>query len=190
MGLERIRPLRFAGIALGFAGAAILVLPKGSLPGPGLLPVALLAVLIPAGYAAANVYAEKGRPANADNMALATGTLFAAALATGVVGLINGSFIPIWADMDRGTAILFFYAVATAVSFLIYFRIIALAGAVYLGQVGYITTLTGVGWGVAIHGETTSAWLWAAIAVVFVGVGLVNFGKRKPEKVMNGKDRS
>jgi drug/metabolite transporter (DMT)-like permease len=179
MRLERVNTMRAVGILIGFAGAGVLVLPQGSLPSPELLPIALIAFIVPTGYAAANVYAEWGRPEGADNVALATGTMFAAALGALVIALIDGSFHPIWAEPAAREGILAAYGLATAVAFLLFYLIIAMAGAVYLGQVGYIVTLTGVGWGVLFFGETTTIWLWAAVAIVAVGVALVNLGKPK-----------
>jgi drug/metabolite transporter (DMT)-like permease len=180
MRIERINAMRALGILLGFAGAGVLVFPQGSLPSPELLGIALLAFIVPTGYAAANVYAEWGRPASADNVALAAGTMFAAAIGALVFALWDGSFHPIWQDPAARELTLVGYGLATAVAFLLFYLIIAAAGAVYLGQVGYIVTLTGVGWGVLFFGETTTVWLWVAVAIVAVGVGLVNLGKPKP----------
>ena len=180
MRLERISPLRAIGIALGFAGVAILVLPEGSLPSPEALPYALLALVIPTGYAAANVYAEWGRPADTGNEALACGTMFAAALMMAVLGLLDGSFDPAWTRLDQSGLILLGYGVSTVAAFLLFYAIVAAAGAVYLGQVGYLVTLAGIGWGVLLFGERHHPSLWLAVAVVFAGVALVNFGKRRP----------
>jgi len=178
--IERINLLRGLGIVVGFAGAAVLVVPDGSLPSPDLLGVALLAFIVPAGYATANIFAEWGRPADADNVALAAGTMFAAAGGALITTLVAGNFHPVWIDFAQREVILFGFALATAIAFLIFYLIVALAGAVYLGQVGYIVTLTGVGWGVLFFGETVSVWLWVAIAIVAVGVGMVNLGKKTP----------
>lgn len=178
--LERVNLLRGLGILVGFAGAAVLVVPEGSLPSSDLLGIALLSFIVPAGYATGNIFAEWGRPANADNVALAAGTMFAAAGGALIATLIDGSFHPVWVDFAHRELILFGFALATAVAFLIFYLIIALAGAVYLGQVGYIVTLAGVGWGVLFFGETVPIWLWVAIAIVGVGVGMVNLGKKKP----------
>ncbi|MEK9899694.1 MAG: DMT family transporter [Rhodospirillaceae bacterium] len=178
--VERINLLRGLGILVGFAGAGVLVIPDGSLPSPDLLGVALLAFIVPAGYATANIYAEWGRPQNVDNVALAAGTMFAAAGGALAVSLIDGSFHPVWEDFAHREMILFGFALATAVAFLMFYLIVALAGAVYLGQVGYIVTLAGVGWGVLFFGESVPVMLWVAIAIVGVGVGLVNLGKKTP----------
>jgi len=178
--VERINLLRGLGILVGFAGAGVLVIPDGSLPSPELLGVALLAFIVPAGYATANIYAEWGRPENVDNVALAAGTMFAAAGGALAVSLIDGSFHPVWEDFAHREMILFGFALATAIAFLMFYLIVALAGAVYLGQVGYIVTLAGVGWGVLFFGESVPVMLWVAIAIVGVGVGLVNLGKKTP----------
>lgn len=178
--LERLSALRASGLVLGLVGVAILVLPAGSLPSPDALPYALAALVIPTGYAAANVYAEWGRPAEASNEALACGTMFAAALMMGLLGLADGSFHPAWNQLDQSALILLGYGVATVAAFLLFYAIIAAAGAVYLGQVGYLVTLSGIGWGMLLFGEQHGAGLWLAAAIVFVGVGLVNFGKPRP----------
>jgi len=177
--LETVNPMRAIGIMIGFAGAGLLVFPQGSLPSPELLPIALLAFLTPVGYAVANVYSEWGRPEGADNIALATATMFAAAIGAAVVGAVDGTFHLIWAETGQRELILFAYAAATGIAFLLFYKIVSSAGAVYLGQVGYLVTLFGVGWGILFFDESTTIWLWAAVVVVGIGVALVNLGKAK-----------
>ena len=177
--LETVNPMRAIGIMIGFAGAGLLVFPQGSLPSSELLPIALLAFLTPVGYAVANVYSEWGRPEGADNIALATATMFAAAIGAAVVGAVDGTFHLIWAETGQRELILFAYAAATGIAFLLFYKIVSSAGAVYLGQVGYLVTLFGVGWGILFFDESTTIWLWAAVVVVGIGVALVNLGKAK-----------
>lgn len=178
--MEPMVRIRAVGIAVGLVGAGVLVIPEGSLPAPDLLPLALLAFLTPLGYASANVFAEFARPPNTDNVALAMGTMFAAALGALVGGLIDGSFYPAWESFGQIETVLSFFALSTAVAFLLFYAIIIMAGAVYLGQVGYLVTLFGVFWGILFFGEEPSAWLWLAVVLVAVGVALVNMGKPKP----------
>ncbi len=185
--IERINLMRATGIALGFVGAGFLVFPQGSLPSPDLLPYALLSFVIPAGYAAANVYSEWGRPEGADNIALATATMFAAALGSIVVALIEDSFHPIWHGFDTREWILLAYALATGLAFLLFYKIVDTAGAVYLGQVGYLVTLFGVAWAVIFFGESTTIWLWVAVVVVGLGVALVNLGKGRQHPADDGE---
>jgi len=178
--LELPQPVRLAGILLGLAGVAILVLPRGSLPSEDALPWALLALLVPTGYAAGNVYAELGRPRNADSVALAAGTMVFAAFGGALTALVTDTFHPAWADPGEAELLIGGFALTTAVAFLLFQGIVVRAGAVYLGQVGYLVALATIGWGMLFFGETHNHWLWLAIAVTFSGVALVNFGPRRP----------
>ena len=177
--LEALDIRRAAGVLLGLIGVGFLVLPRGSLPAPEMLPFALLGFITPMAWALTNVYAEAARPRGTDSMVLAMGTMFAAAIAALVAALATGSFHPIWRDFDIGDQALIVYGLITVVTFFLYFTVVSLAGAVYLAQVGYITTLMGLGWGAWFYGEEPSAWLWLAVVLVFAGLALVNFGKRK-----------
>jgi drug/metabolite transporter (DMT)-like permease len=178
--MEPMVAIRAVGIVVGLAGAAVLVLPAGSLPSRDLLPLALLAFITPLGYAAANIFAEIARPPDTDNVALAMGTMFAAAIGALSGALIDNSFYPAWQNFGQAETVLALFALATSVAFLIFYAIIKMAGAVYLGQVGYLATLFGVSWGILFFAETPSAWLWLAALLVAAGVALVNLGKPKP----------
>jgi drug/metabolite transporter (DMT)-like permease len=176
--LERFAWMRSVGVVLGFAGAAVLVLPNGSLPSPELLPIALLAFLTPALWATSNVIAEVWRPKDGDTYALAMGTMFAAAGGALVGALVTGQFHAIWDGFGVSDGVIVFYGFATVAAFALFYTIVKIAGAVYLAQVGYLVPLMGVGWGAWFYGEEPSVWLWVAMALAFAGVGFVNFGKR------------
>lgn len=176
--LEAFTPMRAAGVVIGFAGAAVLVLPSGSLPSPELLPTALLAFVTPALWATSNVIAEVWRPKNGDTFALAMGTMFAAASGALIVAVPTGSFHPIWIDFGVSDWVILLYAGTTVCAFALFYTIVRLAGAVYLAQVGYLVPIMGVGWGAWFYGEEPTVWLWLAMALVFVGVALVNLGKK------------
>lgn len=175
--LEIIDVRRAGGVALGFIGAAVLVLPQGSLPSPEMLPFALLAFITPLAWALTNVYAETARPHGTDSMVLAMGTMYAAAITSLIAALATGSSHPIWRDFEIGNQALVGYGLITVVTFFLYFTVVSMAGAVYLAQIGYITTLMGLGWGAWFYGEEPSAWVWLAVVLVFAGLALVNLGK-------------
>ena len=177
--LEILDMRRAAGVALGFVGAAVLVLPEGSLPSPEMLPFALLAFVTPAAWALTNVYADAARPKGTDSMVLAMGTMYAAAFTSFSAALITGAFEPIWQDFNIGNQALVFYGLITIATFFLFFTLVSMEGAVYLAQVGYITTIMGLGWGALFYGEEPSAWVWLAVVLVFAGVALVNLGKRR-----------
>ncbi len=175
--MERFIALRAAGIVLGFAGATVLVLPRGSLPAPDLLPVALLAFVTPALWAVGNIFAELARPADGKPYALAMGTMYAAAAGALVGALATDGVYPLWRGTAAVDAVIVGYGVVTALTFTLFYVVVTLAGAVYLAQVGFITTLTGLGWAALFFGERPGVWLWLAMALIFAGVAMVNFGK-------------
>jgi drug/metabolite transporter (DMT)-like permease len=59
------------------------------------------------------------------------------------------------------------------------YELIRRAGATFGGQATYVTTMTGVLYGMLLLGERSGVWVWAAAALVLAGVGLVN-SSRKP----------
>ena len=176
--LETFTPMRASGVVLGFAGAAVLVLPNGSLPSPDLLPMALMAFATPALWATSNVIAEVWRPKDGDTFALAMGTMFAAASGALLVALLTGTFHPIWMDFGPSDWVILLYAGTTVCAFALFYTIVKLAGAVYLAQVGYLVPIMGVGWGAWFYGEEPTVWLLLAMVLVFAGVALVNLGKK------------
>jgi drug/metabolite transporter (DMT)-like permease len=177
--LERFRVVRAGGVLLGLVGVAVLVLPKGSLPAPELLPLALLAIVTPALWASSNVFAEIARPTDGNNIALAMGTMCVAAISSLVMALTTGSFHEIWVDFDVTDWVIVGYGMVTVLTFVLFYTVVSMAGAVYLAQVGYIVTLSGVGWGAWFFDERPSVWLWASVLLVFTGVALVNFSRAK-----------
>lgn len=186
--LEALNFRRGGGIALGFAGALLLVLPSGSLPSSAVLPFALLAFLTPVGYALANVYAEIRRPQGVDSLALAAGATGAAAAGLLVASLATGQFYPIWQDPGRVDLVMIVYMFLTATAYLAMFALLRIAGSVYLSQVAYVITVTGIAWAALIFAERPSVWLWLSAGVVFSGVALVNTsrgGRRAKANIPN-----
>jgi drug/metabolite transporter (DMT)-like permease len=56
---------------------------------------------------------------------------------------------------------------------LLFFEAMRLAGPVFFSQTGFLVTLWGVLWGWLLFDEIHSAYVWAAMAAIFVGLALV-----------------
>ena len=178
-GGEGFDRLRAAGIALGLAGAAALVLPQGSLPSPDMVPFATLAFVTPVLYAVGNVWAERRWPGDADPLSLACGMLYTAAIGTGIGAIADDSFHPLWDGVNVHNAVLLGFGLASAFAFVCFFVIIKLAGAVFFSQCAYLVTIFGVAFAAIVFGERPGWWLAVATALVFGGVTLVNLGARR-----------
>jgi drug/metabolite transporter (DMT)-like permease len=178
IGLERFLWLRAAGLALGFGGALCLVLPEASLPDPGMAPWVALAFLTPLCYGLNGVYAGAKRPPDVGSLPLACGMLWGALLLQAPLTLATGSFYVPGTDLGPGDLGLLGQVAVSSVAYVLVFEILRLAGAVFYGQVGFVVTLTGLLWGMAIFGETHSGWIWLAVVLVLSGIAVVNLTRR------------
>lgn len=177
-GLEAVQRRRLAGLALGFAGATILIGGGVALPDPAAYPFLLLAFLTPAFYAANSVYSGAFRPEGCSSHLLAIVMLVSAAAGQGLFMLLLGqTWLPgaatPAADLALGAQVL-----VSAVAYVLFFETIRRAGPVFFSQVGYIVVVTGIFWGWVFFGETFGPWLYVAAGLILGGLALVN---RRPD---------
>jgi drug/metabolite transporter (DMT)-like permease len=173
VGGERFVTRRFTGVLLGFAGALLILIPRGSLPSPDMAPWVALALVTPLFFAGSNVYIAVARPAGVDSLALAAAmqlsvVIFVAPLAAATDTL----YMPTLSFTTADWAMLA-NALTTGIAALMMFEIIRLAGVVFMSQVAYIVTLNGIFWGMVFFDEQHSPWIWAALVFVLAGVALV-----------------
>ena len=179
LAMERFNLVRALGVAIGFAGTLMLVLPRGNLPTPDSLGWLLLAFITPTCYAIANIYAARKRPANLPALPSAAGMLIANAVMLGIIMLVaDQAYLPRFPPAPRDFAVLL-QGVASASAYMIFYRLLFSAGPVYASQVAYVVTLMGMIWGMIFFGESHSLWIYGAAVTIFAGVALVNLGGAK-----------
>ncbi|MBY0338353.1 MAG: DMT family transporter [Acetobacteraceae bacterium] len=178
LGQERAGPRSIGGTALGLAGVALAMAPGAALPDPARLGWALLAVLTPVCFAASNLIAVRYAPPGGQPLAFAAGTLLLAAAQLGVLLLLTGGWRWPLSGPWEADAIMLGQGVLNGTAYLCFFRLIAAAGPVVTSQTGYIATLAGIAWGVALFGERLGWLTWPAAALVFAGLFLVTTRKR------------
>lgn len=166
---------RAMGIGLGFSGALLVLLPAGSLPSPEMIPFVILAFLSPFFYSLNSVYVMKFHPPQMDSMHVATGMMVTSSLMLLPASLATGTFHPLWRSFALVDCLILLHMVLAALTFQMYFVLLRRAGPVYFSQVAFIVTLVAVGWGIVLFDERYSLWIWAALALVFAGVALVNW---------------
>ncbi|MEZ5668211.1 MAG: DMT family transporter [Alphaproteobacteria bacterium] len=175
--MERFAAVRAAGVAFGLAGAMLILLPSASLPSPEMAGWVAVGLITPVLYAVGNIGMARWRPQGpgGHSLALACGMTLAGSLAMACAMAVTGQFylpgqdgwqLRDWA-MSGQIAI-------TAVAFVVFFELLRMVGPVVAGVVAFVITCAGILWGMAIFGETHSAWVWAAVALVLVGLVLVN----------------
>jgi drug/metabolite transporter (DMT)-like permease len=151
-GDERITPTRLAGLALGIAGVVVMIGPE-ALRGLGLHLLAQLAVLGAAlSYAFAGLYGRRfrGQPP----LVTAAGQVSASALMMlPVILLLAGPWTGPLPGATTWAAILGIALLGTALAYILYFRILASAGATNLLLVTFLIPVSAVLLGVVVLGE-------------------------------------
>lgn len=167
-GTERLSPRRAAGILLGVIGTLMIVLPEGQLPRFA-APIWLVpALAAPFSLAVGNIYRTRDWPAGAKPVSLAAGILLGAALEL-LPALLLADSHP---SSPQAALLLVAAMAATGLAYMMSLELQRVAGPVYLSQVSFVITANGMMIGVTFLDERYGPWVWAAIAAVFLGVGL------------------
>ncbi len=174
---EPITRARLAGVVVGIAGVATMVGPR-ALAGESSALLAQLAMLLATVfYAGAGVYGRRFRRMGLDPMVAAAGQLTAAALLMGPAALlIDGpaGFGLGPAPWRTGAAILGLATISTALAYVIYFRLLASAGATNLLLVTFLVPISAVFLGIAFLGEHLSGAQVAGMALIAAGLSAID----------------
>ena len=174
LGRESQSLVRLAGLFCGIGAILLLVLPEASLPDRSAVPWILVAAIAPTCHALNNI--NLSRPVMTDIHPLhiifganlfGAMTLLPLALATGhffVPSLPFGTLE--WTIVGNG--------VINVLAFLGFISVIQLAGPVFASQTGYLVTIAGVVWGMALFGESHSGWVSTSLTVMIIGLSLVS----------------
>jgi len=172
-GFEAPSLKRFIGLCLGLACVVLIMVPGNADGGVGGWVWMLIALFVPFCYAIEDIIVAAIPDGECDSIALATGTIIAAALLMTPLTLLSGSFIPpAIAFAEYGWAFFLIAAISTFSTILLIYTI-RTTGAVFASQAGYAMTAAGIFWSVLLLGESMSVWVWAALACLVSGLALV-----------------
>ncbi len=173
LGQDSFRPVRLLGLVLGLTGVALLVLPEGGLRGDVSVFWVAVALVSSVCYAfEANLVARWGTAGLDPVQVLAGASLIGAAISL-PLALWTGQFIsPPW-PLGAPDRALLASTLLHAGACTGYVALVGLAGSVFAAQVSYLVTLFGVTWAMLFLGEGYSGWFWAALAVMLLGMALV-----------------
>ena len=172
--LDRFAALRTLGLLCGLGAVVLIVVPKTSLPSPEMVPWVLLGMVTPILYVANAIIIALLKPPPSGALPLACGTLTAGTIFMLVVMLASGQWWWFEGPMSSGDWALIMAASVLALVFYLMIEIIRIAGPVIFTTVNFIVPLAAIGWGMIFFDERHSPWIWAALALMIVGVFLVN----------------
>jgi len=172
---QRITGARLVGVAVGFVGVALLVgaQPEGKIIG------ALAVVGMAACYALGGLLTRRHltgvRPP-----VVAAGSTLIAAIALVPAGVVQApSELPGWKAIG---SVVFLGLVGTALAYLIFFTLIASAGAHYAALVTYLVPPLALAYGAIFLGERFGASAFGGLALILGGVAL-GTGALRPSRI-------
>ncbi len=169
---ERMTRGRAAGVLLGLAGVAVLVGPEalGRFDAQGLAQLAVLGAAF--SYACAGIYGRrfKGLPP----VVAAAGMVTCSAVLTLPLALVMERPWEMSPGAVTWAAVLGLALPSTALAYVIYFRILASAGATNLLLVTFLIPVSALALGVAVLGERPGASALAGLALIFAGLAAVD----------------
>lgn len=176
--IDRFRAASFTGLLLGIAGVLVIVLPDFSLPSRDMAGWFLLTLLGPTSFAVGNVYVAMSRPPEMPGLMATAGLcLSAAVFILPAMLIVDADFNPFGASSTGAGAILV-AALIYVITLSLFFEIIRRAGPIYWSQIGYISVVSGMVWGMLVFGETHNVGIWLGATLMFGGLALVNLGVR------------
>ena len=151
--LEDFNFKRFIAVMVAVAGLMVLLIPKTSLPKSEMIPWVLLALITPFSFALCSVYITRYRPKNSTTLGVAAGTLiFSSILLTPVMLLMQDFYLPHLPFQTADWVILLEILLST-LGYIVFFKLLKIAGPVYYSFVDTIVAATGLVWGYVIFGE-------------------------------------
>lgn len=168
--LEQPVARRIVAVALGLAGALLLVTGRGAAHEAGFIGIAIL-LLIPLSIAGANVYRALHLPKAVPAEWLAALMLLSSAGVLAASGSLRGSLaLPLNFEALIWPA---FQAIAMMAAYLLFFALQRRAEPVMLSFVGYVSMLTGTAVAAVGFGESLPAVVWPALGLIAGSMWLV-----------------
>jgi drug/metabolite transporter (DMT)-like permease len=186
---ERLTPMRAAGLALGFAGVALLAADSTQFSAQGAHGAVLLALGSTLTYAFA-VHYNKRYLTGLSPLSNSAGTLAMAGLLLLLPALWMGpqpaqaaGHSAAWSDIPRSAllALLALTVLCTGLAYLVFYRLIERIGASRALTVTFLIPVFGMLWGALFLGEHVSMTMVISTGVVLAGTWLSNHGAAMPQ---------
>lgn len=166
--LDRLALFGVIGIALGFAGVAVVLVPDSALPGEDAIGWFLLALIVPAMLAIANVSAALLRPPETTSLVMGSGFLLGASLSLLPLMLIFGqAYVPGKSDLILPTL---GSAAVNAVFIIMFAEIVRRWGPTFFAQFNYLAVVAALGWAFIFFAEEPTIYAIIALGLMAAGV--------------------
>lgn len=180
LGMERFSLARFVGLFCGAVAIVMIAAPDTSLPDPSKSFWVLILALSPLMYAAEGTWVARFGILDLEPGQVLLGASLVGLVLAFPLAIFTGQFINPLRAWGAPEVALVSSSVIHAFVYTSYVWLVGRTGSVFASQVSYFVTGTGVLWAMLIQGESYSGWVWAALALMLVGLFLVQPRKAGP----------
>ena len=173
LGNERFEGRRVFGLIFGFAGVLLLVAPDASLPAGTDAFWVLIALFGPVLYATEGNLVMKWGTQDLDPLQVVLGASMVGLVIAAPAALLSGQWVNPFASFGRAETALMVGASLHALVYATYVWLVGRAGSVFAAQSAYVVTGFGVLSSMAMLSERYSLWVWASMAIMMLGMALV-----------------
>ncbi|MES2541499.1 MAG: EamA family transporter [Pseudomonadota bacterium] len=168
---ERLTPVKAVGVALGFGGVVVMMAGE-DLGGEGLAMLACLGAAL--SYGLAGVWGRRFKAAGVSPLQTAAGVVTCSAVLLAPVWLVvDRPWAMEWPGAVPVAAVVALAALSTALAYLIFFRILARAGATAISLVTFLIPFSAAGLGWLVLGERLELRHFAGLALILGGLALM-----------------
>ncbi len=169
---EKLTPARGVGVALGFAGV-LAMLADGGMAGTRLALLACLGAAF--SYALASVWGRRFRAAGLPPLATAFVQVTASsALMLPLWLVVDRPWALTWPGWEPVLAVLGLASLSSALAYLIFFRILAQAGATAVSLVTFLIPISAAGLGWLVLGERLEPRQLAGLGLILAGLAVID----------------
>ena len=178
---------------LGALALNLLLVPENSTPQRSDIFWVLIACIASICYAIENLLIDVKMPEDIGPIRIACGMNFIGAILVLPFTLaFSQSIIPVFPLTSLELSVIGL-GLINALAYTTFIFLIKKTGPVFASQTGYVVTVGGMIWGMALFGETYTPWVWTSLFVIIFGVILVAPRKKKisskPKKNKKSKVR-
>jgi drug/metabolite transporter (DMT)-like permease len=180
---RRMLPMhRLVGILVGLGGVSIATQSGFDHDGTALVWI-VMAMAGPLLLASGNVFRSRAYPPQGDPMMMATGALLSQLVLIWPVLALSGAAHSIPSIAAGPEAAIIGVGLITAASYVLTFEVQRRTDGVGFAQVGYFATLSGIGMGALVFGESIRPVLLISLAVLFLGLAISNGQVKRPTQL-------
>jgi drug/metabolite transporter (DMT)-like permease len=181
LGVEGFKWFRALGVLLTFGGLLILSWPGNHIFNLSQTHWIWLSLLVPISFASMAIFAVKYRPSDASDLTIACGMLVFSTIFVAPLTFYYHDFYSLHLPLQPQDWAIILEIVLSSVSYIILFKILQMAGAIFYSLVGGMVSLTGLFWGWIIFHEGLTLESGFSALLIIIGIFIAAYQGRKAQ---------